>query len=179
MTIEERLSLYDEIIGTRLPYKAKTWLLEHKYFSAPASTKYHLAYEGGLFEHSVNVTLSLLELTKNNNLTWSRPDSPYIIGMLHDLCKCDVYLLDLSNKVYIFDTKAPKGHGDKSVEYINKYILTGENKLTEEETDCIRWHMGAFDEKENWKLYGEAIERHENVLWTHMADMIASKIIEK
>ena len=179
MTIEERLSLYDDIIGTRLPYKAKTWLLEHKYFSAPASTKYHLAYEGGLFEHSVNVTLSLLELSKNNNLKWSRPDSPYIIGMLHDLCKCDVYLLDLSNKVYIFDTKAPKGHGDKSVDYINKYILTGDNKLTEEETDCIRWHMGAFDEKENWKLYGEAIERHENVLWTHMADMIASKIIER
>lgn len=26
------------------------------FFNAPASTKYHGAYEGGLFEHSLNVT---------------------------------------------------------------------------------------------------------------------------
>jgi len=48
--------------------------------------------------------------------------------------------------------------------------------LTEEEVLCIRWHMGAFDEKENWNAYGKAIEKYPNVLWTHTADMVASKI---
>ena len=61
------------------------------FFTAPASTKYHGAYEGGLFEHSLNVTNSLVELTKQNSLTWGRPESPYIIGMFHDICKQDQY----------------------------------------------------------------------------------------
>lgn len=59
------------------------------FFTAPASTKYHGAYEGGLFEHSLNVTNSLVELTKQNSLAWGRPESPYIIGMFHDIRKQD------------------------------------------------------------------------------------------
>ena len=49
-------------------------------------------------------------------------------------------------------------------------------KLTEEEAACIVYHMGAYTEKEKWDFYGRAIERFPNVLWTHHADMIASKI---
>lgn len=36
--------------------------------------------------------------------------------------------------------------------------------------------MGAFDEKENWNFYGRAIEKYPNVLYTHIADMIVSRI---
>ena len=38
------------------------------FFTAPASTKYHGAFEGGLFEHSRNVTQVLVALTKDNGL---------------------------------------------------------------------------------------------------------------
>ena len=48
--------------------------------------------------------------------------------------------------------------------------------LTEEEVLCIRWHMGAYDEKENWNILGRAIEQFPNVLYTHTADMIAARI---
>ena len=41
---------------------------------------------------------------------------------------------------------------------------------------CIRWHMGAFDDKDNWSCYGNAVERYETVLWTHTADMYASRV---
>lgn len=41
---------------------------------------------------------------------------------------------------------------------------------------CIRWHMGAFDEKENWRLYTNAVNNFENVLWVHHADMMASNV---
>lgn len=54
---------------------------------------------------------------------------------------------------------------------------TGALSLTEEERLCIRWHMGAFDDKENWNCYGAAIEEYPNVLWTHTADMVASRVL--
>ena len=38
------------------------------YFTAPASRGYHLAYEGGLADHSINVTKELVKLTNDNNL---------------------------------------------------------------------------------------------------------------
>ena len=49
--------------------------------------------------------------------------------------------------------------------------------LTEEEMLCIRWHMGAFDDKENWNSYGRAVTNFPNVLYTHTADMIAARIL--
>ena len=49
-------------------------------------------------------------------------------------------------------------------------------ELTQEEIFCIRWHMGAFDDKENWNSYGRACTVYPNVLYTHTADMIAARI---
>lgn len=73
----------------------KNQLMTMGFFTAPASTKYHGNYEGGLFDHSFTVTSSLLSLTKRMGLNWKRKASPYIVGMLHDLCKCDSYIHNL------------------------------------------------------------------------------------
>ena len=54
---------------------------------------------------------------------------------------------------------------------------TGALSLTEEERLCIRWHMGAFDKKENWDGYDKAVAQYQNVLWTHTADMVASRVL--
>ena len=70
----------------------KNQLMAMGFFTAPASTKYHGNYEGGLFDHSFTVTSSLLSLTKRMGMNWKRKASPYIVGMLHDLCKCDSYI---------------------------------------------------------------------------------------
>lgn len=164
------------------------YLQEEGFFTAPASTKYHGAYEGGLYEHCDKVTERLIELTNNNNLEWQRPESPFIIGMFHDLCKCDQYkkVYDIgtfvgydSNGVittkdqfhYEYNTNTLlKGHGSKSVILLSRFIT-----LTEEEMLCIRYHMGAY-EKEEWAEFDAAIRKYPNVLWTHMADMLASKV---
>lgn len=147
------------------------------YFTAPASTKYHGAYLGGLFDHSLEVTKALLNLTGKLGLEWGKPRSPYIIGMLHDLCKCDTYTLANNSAVtpqFLFNKELwLDGHGSKSVILAQTLI----DDLTLEEIACIRWHMGAFDDKENWSYYNEAIKKYPNVLYTHTADMIASKII--
>ena len=48
-------------------------------------------------------------------------------------------------------------------------------QLTEEEILCIRYHMGAYETKD-WDFFDKAIRKYPNVLWTHTADMYASKV---
>ena len=49
--------------------------------------------------------------------------------------------------------------------------------LTEEESMCILYHMGAFTDREQWRSFTDAVHRFPNVLWTHQADMIASHVV--
>ncbi len=164
-------------------------LKDSGFFTAPASTKYHGAFEGGLFEHSRNVTQVLITLTADNGLAWQRPESPYIIGMFHDLCKIDLYqhpyrttgLCADGNDVKEIDKEhweynpdvLLKGHGDKSVMLLSQYL-----QLTLEEILCIRYHMGAFTDQKEWNDYTRAIHQFDTVLWMHHADMIATHIME-
>lgn len=168
--------------------KLMDFLCDGGFFYAPASTKYHGVYPGGLYAHSKAVTKRLVELTEANDLKWCRPDSPIVVGLFHDLCKCDQYverdrpaqiqlpdgtmsISPIMEKYYEYNTNTLlKGHGAKSVMLLSQFMT-----LTEEEMLCIRYHMGAY-EKEEWSEFDMAIRKYPNVLWTHMADMLASKI---
>lgn len=143
------------------------------FFYAPASTKFHGAYKGGLFEHSFEVMRQLVQLTEKESLLWENPRSPYYIGLLHDLCKVDQYDMSLDGKISWNPNQEFNGHGEKSVILC---LVKLDLVLTDEETMCIRWHMGAFDEKDNWRKFTDAIKQYPNVLWTHTADMIASHV---
>lgn len=167
-------------------------LILHKYFVEPASAKYHGAYEGALFDHSMGVIKNLDYYTKYNNLTWMRPESPKVIGALHDLCKMELHkpiykeataedfidvILEEESRIPILDHYEYQeidmpDHGARSLAICTMLGI----QLTEEEMLCIRWHMGAFDNKENWNYYTRAIHKYSNVLWTHMADMVAAHI---
>lgn len=164
------------------PDMLKYLSLNH-FFTAPASTKYHGNYEGGLFDHSFAVAKFLVRLTEDNHLTWKNPRSPYIVGMFHDLCKIDQYrhpasrlitdgviVMDSFKWEYNPDTLL-KGHGDKSVMLLSQFYT-----LTDEEIMCIRYHMGAFTDKDEWNDYTRAVRNYPNVLWTHHADMLASHV---
>ena len=165
------------------------YLYENGFFTAPASTKYHGNHKGGLFDHSLAVAQFLVQLTKDNRLTWRNPRSPYIVGMFHDLCKIDQYRHPVVSHIeklsggltplyeeqwweYNPDTLL-KGHGDKSVMLLSQFYT-----LTEEEILCIRYHMGAFTDKSEWNDYTRAVNLYPNVLWTHHADMLASHVAE-
>lgn len=173
MSKDNRIRQFVDFMPVEYGRVLETTLDTLGFFDAPASTKYHGAYEGGLFEHSFLTAKALVELTEKLDLVWDRPESPYIVGMFHDLCKCDNYIVDVETGKYIYnpDIIIP-GHGDKSVIVLQKYI-----NLTDEEIACIRWHMGAYEKDPTmWNYYGRAIEEFPNVLYTHTADMIASKI---
>lgn len=187
LTTNRRIELFESFMGDRVSKELKKWLMENGFFTAPASTKYHGAYEGGLFDHSYEVAQVLWDMTDKLNLKWNREESPYIVGMFHDLCKIDSYLTveDEPGEV-MMGTGTVKGrevhfeynpnciltgHGEKSVILLSKFMT-----LTEEEILCIRFHMGAYEGQDQWDNYDKAIKKYENVLFTHTADMYASKV---
>ena len=172
LTKEERIQKYLSFMPeeARIPVEI---LEELGFFTAPASKKYHGAYEGGLFDHSYLVAEKLVDLTEKLGLVWERPRSPYLVGMFHDLCKCDLYVEEKPGKYAWNDAVIYPDHGPKSVMLASRYL-----RLTLEEEACIRWHMGAYEENtEMWDYYGHAVEKYHNVLFTHTADMFASHCV--
>ena len=68
------------------------------FFKAPASTKYHGNYEGGLLEHSMKVYEILKEKVKNSPIEINvSEESLIIIALLHDICKVNFYKVDYRN----------------------------------------------------------------------------------
>ena len=96
MNTNERIKIFKSLMGQAFSKEEVDYFVaifrRMGYFTAPASTKYHGNYEGGLFDHSLEVTKSLLHLTKHLKLHWNSRKSPYFVGMFHDLCKCDNYI---------------------------------------------------------------------------------------
>ncbi len=165
--------------------------LEHKsdFFTAPASTRFHGAYLGGLCEHSLNVYHCLADLLERPRMrevygmSYSA-ESIAIVSLLHDLCKVNCYRAGTRNvkneetgrweavPTFFFEEKLPYGHGEKSV-----YIISGYMRLTREEAMAIRWHMG-FSGPEDNRQIGQALEQFPLAFATMVADMEASYFLE-
>ncbi|MBQ6579677.1 MAG: hydrolase, partial [Oscillospiraceae bacterium] len=52
---QEFIEIFKENIKRPGSEKLLEWLCQSDFFVAPASTKYHSAFEGGLVQHSLNV----------------------------------------------------------------------------------------------------------------------------
>ena len=151
------------------------------FFTAPASTRFHGDYEGGLLEHSMKVYEILVEKVKNSPVKIDVPDDTLkIVPLLHDICKTNFYKIDYRNaknalgvweKVpyYTVDDTIPYGHGEKSVMMITEYM-----KLTSEEKYAIRWHMGFTEPKEQYTTIGLAYKKYPLALLVHEADLEAT-----
>ncbi len=171
MTKSDRITAYRLFMPDTINLPA---LEELGFFDAPASCKRHGAYEGGLFDHSLEVAKYLVYLTEKLNLKWKSELSPYVIGMFHDLCKCDFYEKNTDGTYSIKSDLIIPGHGERSVMMIQSSIM----EITDEELACIRWHMGAFEtDTRLWVNYHNAVKKYPNVLFTHTADMYAAKVL--
>ena len=152
------------------------------YFEAPAAKKHHLAEPGGLALHSTNVTYWLLKLSETMKVKWPRPESPYLVGMLHDLVKCFCYRPITGagqDKVEYkkVDTKYA-GHGLASCMFARDLGI----ELLPIEFRSIEYHMGAFGlSAQELKAYDAVLNYKDstlNLYATHTADMIASHVDE-
>ena len=164
-----RKQMFLNVLGQYVPSEMVEYLGKKGFFIKPAAINYHGNYEGGLFDHSFEVMKCLVHMTKKLDIKWQNERSPYIVGMFHDLCKMDDYIKDGQKWTYN-NSPVITGHGEKSVMLLSQFIT-----LTEEEILCIRYHMGAY-RPDDWDSFDMAIREHESVLWTHTADMYASKV---
>lgn len=158
------------------------------FFVAPASTRYHGAYAGGLCEHSINVYECLKDYLERPRVQelyhlHCSEESLAVISLLHDVCKINCYKPSFRNvkdengvwkkvPTFEFDDPLPYGHGEKSV-----YIIGGFLRLSREEAFAIRFHMG-FSGSEEVRLVGNAFERFPLAFALATADMEATYFLE-
>ena len=186
---QEFIAVYNEKIKREGADKLLDYLNRSDFFTAPASTRFHCSFEGGLAQHSLNVYQCLVEYLARDRvkelykLSYS-DESAAIVALLHDICKADTYVRDFRNvknektgqwekvPTYRTEDKLPYGHGEKSV-----YMISGFMRLTREEAMAIRWHMG-FSGTEDNNLVGRALSSYPLAFALSTADMEATYFLE-
>lgn len=165
---------------------------------APASTKYHGNYFGGLMEHIVQVYNNLVDLGFTSQMAAK-------ISLLHDFCKLNFYVpyvkqgdwRDMTEEEYNEYKKNnpngratrirpeeigfkiendPKlGHGEYSLLLAVKAGIP----MSIKEMQMIRWHMG-FHDYTNYAFYEkELLKNNPDVLKVQYADHISSLMEEE
>lgn len=187
MTEKERfISVYKTTINRDGSLELLEWLEKSDFFVAPASTKFHGNFEGGLVTHSLNVYDCLLREVEMHGFkdVWS-DETIALVSLMHDLCKVNFYKKEWRNvkedgkwtqkEVYVVDEKFPCGHGEKSVIILQNYI-----KLSADEIWAIRAHMGFSDVsfKGGDQLIGKIFEKSKLALLLHVADAKATYLLE-
>ena len=160
------------------------WLANTDFYTSPASTKYHGAFEGGLALHSLNVFHQLVKLCKWYGCD-ATDESIAIVALFHDLCKVGTYKTELrwrknaNNQWEQYSTYTRNedfkfgGHGSKSV-----YLVQNFMKLSPEEAASINCHMGQWEATQ----YGHPNEVYEESMlaWLlHVADEADAYVVSK
>lgn len=176
--------------------KLMEYIRKSDFYTAPASTRYHLSCEGGLLQHSLNVLDALRGLliavpggceyrVHGKPVARLTEENVIIMALLHDICKTYFYTTSWRNakneqtgkweKVPYFAVKdrMPLGHGDKSVMIIKQYM-----NLTNDEMYAIWWHMGFTDTQDTLSM-ANALSIYPIIWALHTADMMASYMMEK
>lgn len=185
MSKERFIEIYQQNIKRDGAKEFLDYLCSNKsdFFTAPASTRFHGNYEGGLVDHSLHVYDCLIDYLSRNrvkeqyNMNYSN-ETIAIVSLLHDVCKINVYKQSIRNKkingkwvevpFYEFEDEMPYGHGEKSV-----YMITPFMKLTRQEAFAIRYHMG-FSNEDPAKNVGYTFEHFPLAFALSTADMEAT-----
>ncbi len=186
LTVEDARNAYINIFKTIIIPKREgadkllQWIDSTDFFRAPASTRFHGAFEGGLCNHS----LAVYESMKFINESWDlglADDSIALCALCHDLCKCNVYKISTRNvknertgqweKVpfFQFDDPEPYGfHGPKSVARVQEFV-----RISYDENRAIACHMGFSDQKSMNEV--SSVYEKSPLAWAlHVADEAAS-----
>ena len=208
MFLEERIEENKEEIIERLRSikragcnidKLIDWLEKHDFFTSPASTKYHLATEGGLAEHSLNVFYNLMHLIKYKQLEDKiSEESAVIVALLHDISKSGIYEVTSRNlkeyssngskrdEVGTFDWKSEKSYKIKDDTFVfgshemnSEYMVSKFIPLTVDESVAILHHMGSLSWDSAKDDITKVYAKYPLSLLLHEADMLATYIDER
>lgn len=177
------------------------------FYTAPASTRFHLSCEGGLLQHSLNVYDCLT--AKKSDPIWKDylaklgDESLIIIALLHDLCKIKTYVPDFKNqKNYdpeaVAQAESWQRRSDASGKFIweavpiyriedamplghgEKSVMIARTyiELKAPELYAIRWHMGFSEDSSQYQSINGAMDKYPIVIAVIEADLEASKLLE-
>ncbi len=189
------LKVFDEQIREREgKEELREWLLSDScdFFTAPASTKYHGNYTGGLCEHSLDVYDMAVQLEglyreniRKQYLVLNRPydreefmESLAVAALFHDLCKANFYKTKINGKnvVFVVDEQLSFGsHGGKSVYMLSKYL----KDIRDEEAIAINCHMGFSRSDDNSISISESFHFSPLAWIIHVADEAATFMLDR
>ncbi|MCL2756249.1 MAG: hydrolase [Firmicutes bacterium] len=193
--MEKYIKEFEEIYSKHIKREGADKMLEYlrstDFFTAPASTRFHGNFKGGLVEHCVRVYNRFYKILENEyGAEYFKKEgvqeSIAIIALLHDVCKINCYKTELRNvkedgnwvqkPYFAYQDPLPYGHGEKSVYMISAYM-----RLTRDEAMAINWHMGAFDAraKDSNSTLNVAYKQYPLALLFHSADMLSSYLDEE
>lgn len=181
---EDFIRIYTTLIKRPGADELLAWLESSDFFYAPASTRFHGNYEGGLCEHSVNVYEELVRLANAYPEIKIKAESAAIVTLLHDLCKIGCYKPCVQRRRingvwhntagWEFQEDFPYGgHGSKSVYLAQRFI-----DLTEEEAVAINCHMGFADRPADDFKLGKVYDAYPLAWLAHVADESATYVRE-
>lgn len=185
-TKEEFIRVFRENITREGSERFLEWLSKTDFFTAPASSKFHCACEGGLAMHSLSVYRTMRE--KHFEEGVDSEESFAITALLHDVCKAQFYKVSMRNvkndetgqwekkPFYTIEDMFPYGHGEKSVFLIERFM-----RLRTQEAVAIRWHMGGFDEAARGGSFAvsQAYDKYPLAVKLHLADLESTYLREK
>lgn len=175
-------------------------LCNSDFFIAPASTKYHANYEGGLCEHSLNVYDNLMNLIKIKNFEDKINNlSATVVALLHDISKMNYYEQYFQNKKVYSPNGSKYDEGGKydwksisaykrrepdnvfiygSHEMNAEYITHCYIPLTIDESIAILHHMGGKSADSAQDDISTVYKKYPLAMLLHIADMISTFIDE-
>ena len=172
-----------------------TWLEAGDFFYAPATTRYHGSYPGGLCEHSLNVYYVLRKLAsefagKFAGATGYSEDTLKAVGLLHELGKVG-YFETFSRNVKNDDTgkweqrqeyrvRDPKDRDTIGGKTLNAFLAISRYiPLSAEEMAAIINQYAGMDKSENTEDLYSVLGKYPLVTLLHSADLISCYCIER
>lgn len=159
-----------------VPPEFYDWICRSDFFIAPASSKYHLAYTGGLAQHSLNVYRLLKQKAQFFNIAVTESNL-LIMGLCHDLAKVDIYK-PTKEGGYEVEDAFPLGHAEKSISILQRFFVNPQ--LSDEVLLAIRFHMGQYENGNySWeRSFNQAKKLTPLVTLLHTADLEATFVVE-
>ena len=178
MNRENNIKRFEELMGTidRSGIDGlMNYIQKSDFYTAPASTKFHLSCPGGLLQHSLDVCDALFERMEydpdqdkylykvaGKTVCVFRPHTLILTSLLHDICKTHFYAIEMRNQKVYKPTGSKRDSGGRfDWDQVPVYTVNDQNpyghgeksvmmieefmKLTMEERYAIRWHMGLSD----------------------------------
>ena len=164
------------------------WLDKTDFFIAPASTKYHNAYDGGLCEHSLHVYDNLMKLyeTFHFKIEEDDLDSIAIVSLFHDIGKVNFYKKEIKHRKVVNEDGSSHWEDYVGYSYYDStsrffvgnheetcaYIASTLVPLRPSEYAAILNHHGGLDWSSTKQGPADVYCAYPIAMYLHLADMV-------